>query len=1135
MPPQAPTIPDRFPPQTAEERALLLEFARTSALVYGPWRQFKALCKQAEGGGDEELLALLIARLDAAPLALPAVGEQDTRLRQPVAIAASGGFAYVAAGPRLLTLDLSEPAAPRSRGSVLVSRSRAVSVAGDHVCTLAHTGPGLRVVDVSDPDRPCQVAALDAQNATALAVAGPYLYLLVENPDGGAGALQVVDLQDPAQPRPLRVLPLGAAHLLALAGGRAYVAEHGAARASQATRHGGISAFLRALDAGQLGEVLRALGAPGAPGAPPAGEARKGVLRVLDLADPTDPRVVGTLEVGEAQGLAATGAHVYVLGEPGRGGKAPLQVVDASDPVRPRVVGTLRIDLGGGGSEHGLIAAEGRLYVTGGLPGLRIVDVANPTQPVELGAANVWSTEAGVVVGDFAYLCANHQGFYVFDLADPARPTRLGTPPEPATVGYMKRRARRLLRRVAEQEPGRFAPLAQRVLLEAGQGRAEVDVDSQWVSMDLLYAGGDRFEQSRHGRGAYLPRRNRVSLRTREERAPDLWDQRPELLYALAAGAGLPWQTREMAMKALRARREPLPPLDEASLGACLASRSALLQAVAARQVTERILGGQVIEPALAAGAFFHASGRGRRLLAAVLERRGSISAWDRQFTQHLLLPVAEAASAGRVTPRVVASAALFTGRLAVALPERSSLAVAVATSLLASGRADLVGLAQPLIRESAVDPLLTLVPMLELLTEPRRGRALELLGNALRGVTVELETARQLVQHESAWRREAGWQLLAAIPAPPTVAASLWQELLALERATPALRTGIESAAALTLLRHVRGDQVVLPPFLLPLLTPAALAVLAGSLPPDALLQLAASAPDDQWLAMRSVLLPGLAAPGRALAFWQALWAAIGSDATGIVKRRLVDDPEIAATFLGLAEPAFLENPDPGLEALLRRWADRHTDLFDPDGPALLAAATSQLPAVRDWGLARVRALGMELPFALRLLESELPQPVALGREHCEAIPAGDPRALEIALSLCDSPAASVRAYGRDFVRARWEWLSPAQVVQALSEHGDPLTQEFLARILLRSPPLAAEATGFDSHVLRARDRGRRAKELVKSRVAREATPDVAALLELARGRNRRDREWALEQLARLALAGHEIEGLTLDGAAGV
>ncbi len=71
------------------------------------------------------------------------------------------------------------------------------------------------------------------------------------------------------------------------------------------------------------------------------------------------------------------------------------------------------------------------------------------------------------------------------------------------------------------------------------------------------------------------------------------------------------------------------------------------------------------------------------------------------------------------------------------------------------------------------------------------------------------------------------------------------------------------------------------------------------------------------------------------------------------------------------------------------------------------------------------------------------------------------------------------------------------------------------------------AQAPAFDRQVLRARNQGRKAKELVKRRLDAETSQDIPLLLELARGRSSRDAEWALGQLARLAVAGVEIEGV--------
>ena len=57
-----------FPPTDDQARAALLEFARSAPLVYGPWRHFKWLYKQAEATTDADLLGPLIGRLDSLEL-----------------------------------------------------------------------------------------------------------------------------------------------------------------------------------------------------------------------------------------------------------------------------------------------------------------------------------------------------------------------------------------------------------------------------------------------------------------------------------------------------------------------------------------------------------------------------------------------------------------------------------------------------------------------------------------------------------------------------------------------------------------------------------------------------------------------------------------------------------------------------------------------------------------------------------------------------------------------------------------------------------------------------------------------------------------------------------------------------------
>ena len=193
----------------------------------------------------------------------------------------------------------------------------------------------------------------------------------------------------------------------------------------------------------------------------------------------------------------------------------------------------------------------------------------------------------------------------------------------------------------------------------------------------------------------------------------------------------------------------------------------------------------------------------------------------------------------------------------------------------------------------------------------------------------------------------------------------------------------------------------------------------------------------------------------------------------------------------------------------------------------------------VRSVALRRVVQIGQTTPFALRLLESGLPECIERGKAHFEGVAAGDGKELEYATVLCDSPDKTVQAYGREFVESRWENLPAVELLRKLSEHSDPQIQELVAGKLLTSPHLLGgkDATKFDKGILRTHNQGRRVKELVKARLnqAPQGQLDQSILLEMARSWTQRDAEWAFEQLVRLAKSGEIIEGLQVEGVEGI
>jgi hypothetical protein len=267
---------------------------------------------------------------------------------------------------------------------------------------------------------------------------------------------------------------------------------------------------------------------------------------------------------------------------------------------------------------------------------------------------------------------------------------------------------------------------------------------------------------------------------------------------------------------------------------------------------------------------------------------------------------------------------------------------------------------------------------------------------------------------------------------------------------------------------------------------------------------------------------------------FWNRVLQRLESEGSTTLLGRIVDDAEISATFTRVPSSTvatLLERTDPTLESWLVLWLEANSSRLSREDASLLAAATHPLVSIRERGLARVREIELHLPLALRLMESGLPQPFALARAWFESNETLD--VADRALALCDSPDAQVRAFGREFLQANKERVLDAQLLQKLTENSDAQMQAWLAEHLLKDAP-DVQVAGFDQVVLKTRGRARRAKEAIKKRrdVTKTASveysdADVAALLEVARGRTRRDRDWALQQLAQVALSGRDVEGV--------
>ena len=95
--------------------------------------------------------------------------------------------------------------------------------------------------------------------------------------------------------------------------------------------------------------------------------------------------------------------------------------------------------------------------------------------------------------------------------------------------------------------------------------------------------------------------------------------------------------------------------------------------------------------------------------------------------------------------------------------------------------------------------------------------------------------------------------------------------------------------------------------------------------------------------------------------------------------------------------------------------------------------------------------------------------------------------------------------------------------------ENTDPQIQLFVAEQIQLRQANELMAKQFDKAILRSKNRSRKAKELVKNRVDDNLLIDPQTLLELARGKNKKDADWAILQLTKLSIQGEAVEGFSL------
>lgn len=415
------------------------------------------------------------------PARVVEIGSFPSKWSQEVAVV--GTRAYVADGPHgLRILDVADPVQPRELGSYardmrIPYGARHVAVVGS-MAYVANRHHGLHVVDVSDPAAAKEVGYYKFRSwAYGLSVKDGVAYL-ADYSDG----LDIVSVTDPAKATSLATQSWGGSTTsMTFDGDLAYfpfsrrgfsifdVRDPKNPREVSTTKVPGSAygvtvrdkvAFIAAFTSGlQIFDVADPRQPAHIGGLELGGSASQVVivgplayvttgekgLRVIDVSNPRQPREVGVCPTkGSSSRVAISGRYAYVSD-----GYEGVSVCDVEDPARPVLVGSTvtpagsplpnttspyerRGEIPTRGSVNSVAIEGGYLYAAASDRGLRVFRMETPTVLKEIAGVERSDFSYDVrVIGKYAILAQGHDGFYIFDVSDPAAPREAAHYPTP--------------------------------------------------------------------------------------------------------------------------------------------------------------------------------------------------------------------------------------------------------------------------------------------------------------------------------------------------------------------------------------------------------------------------------------------------------------------------------------------------------------------------------------------------------------------------------------------------------------------------------------------------------------------------------------------------------------------------------
>lgn len=376
-----------------------------------------------------------------------------------VAIGENGDYAFIGGYGGIVTVDITDPAAPRETNFYQQPYIYQIKIKNNTAYVCGSSG-GL-ILDISSPSSPQELGKWhNFQHVLSTAIAGEYLYSA--NYGEGLRVLDISDMTEPIeigaynqvseflfgvtardsmlytlQSLSLNVIDAGNASYPYLTGKSNYSGSSpNSLRLRDQYAYHASASGLRILDISEprqpeilgqhysrwyknYGLVLRD---------DLAYTVRIGdLLEAIDISDPTAPEAVSSLDGIAIGGIAINGDYIYVISS-----AAGLQVIDISNPQSMALVAVIPVNVPAetpGWWETLAIEPMIRdhyLYIPGHR-GLEVLDISNPATPapVAVGVTGQTSTWAAID-GDYAYVVLKDGGIHAFDISQPTAPRLAG-------------------------------------------------------------------------------------------------------------------------------------------------------------------------------------------------------------------------------------------------------------------------------------------------------------------------------------------------------------------------------------------------------------------------------------------------------------------------------------------------------------------------------------------------------------------------------------------------------------------------------------------------------------------------------------------------------------------------------------